>query len=260
MVTIVGVVFYFGIVSTILFLSLAGVICIDELLCNFLKEKRFGLKYWTTQIVFAGSFLYLELLARSVAVNDLVVNLAVILNMIMLVYLFFIKMDGKTFIAKVSRGSVFISFFLLLPFISLSSLLFYPDWIKIVAILLLVNFGMDTGAWFFGKNFGKRKLWPSISPNKTVEGLIGGALTSSVIGCLAWYYLIDENIIYKFSIFFVLGILSQLGDLIQSKLKRQSGIKDSSSLIPGHGGVYDRIDSLVFLSPFFALFMRMMHS
>ena len=259
MVFIVGMVVYFGITSTVLFIALAGIFCIDELLCNFLKKKRFSPNYFITQALFSIPFIYFELINRNVAINDFAVNLAVILNMILLVYLFFVKTDGEVFVRRVSKFSLLTSVFLLLPFISLTSLVFYPDWIKIIAVLLLVNFGMDTGAWFFGKSFGKRKLWPSISPNKTVEGLIGGAFTSSIVGCLAWYYLIDENIVYKFSIFFVLGILSQLGDLIQSKLKRQSGIKDSSSLIPGHGGVYDRIDSLIFLSPFFALFMRMMY-
>ena len=115
---------------------------------------------------------------------------------------------------------------------------------------------MDTGAWFFGKMFGKHKLWPKISPNKTVEGLVGGMAISGVLGHLFWFKFIDDSVMWIFVPFAILGFLSQLGDLVQSKFKRQFKIKDSSSLIPGHGGMYDRIDSLVFVLPFFAIVMN----
>jgi phosphatidate cytidylyltransferase len=114
---------------------------------------------------------------------------------------------------------------------------------------------MDTGAWFFGKNFGKHKLWPAVSPNKTIEGAVGGCLLSGGLGSLVWYLNFDTMSAKMFLILCALGILSHIGDLIQSKLKRQFEIKDSSSLIPGHGGVYDRFDSLMFVAPFYGLIL-----
>jgi phosphatidate cytidylyltransferase len=110
----------------------------------------------------------------------------------------------------------------------------------------------DTGAWFFGKNFGKHKLWPSVSPKKTVEGFVGGLITSSLCGLLYWHLFLGK-ISWGLWLFFILvGICAQVGDLIQSKFKRQFNIKDSSNIIPGHGGVYDRVDSLLFVIPLFA--------
>ncbi len=253
---IVGFILYLGIVEVLLFLSLAGVICIDEFLCNFLKRKRFSLVYNLTQTIFVSVFIYFHLINRDVEVNSIIVNSSLIFNVILLTYLFLARMSSTLFVRFLRKYSFLISFFFLLPFFALASLLFFQDWLYLLLIVLLISFGMDTGAWFFGKNFGKRKLWPSVSPNKTIEGLIGGAFTSGIVGSIAWYYLIDKNIIYLFPIFMVLGALSQLGDLIQSKLKRQVGIKDSSHLIPGHGGVYDRIDSLIFVAPIYAVLIN----
>jgi len=116
---------------------------------------------------------------------------------------------------------------------------------------------MDTGAWFFGKKFGKNKLWPSVSPNKTVEGLIGGMILSGLLGGICFHLLYNQFSISLFFLFCFLGLLAQLGDLLQSKMKRQVGIKDSSNLIPGHGGVFDRVDSLFFLTPFFLAFFTL---
>ena len=115
---------------------------------------------------------------------------------------------------------------------------------------------VDTGAWFFGKNFGKRKLWPKISPNKTLMGLIGGVLTSLVISNICIYFMFDTFKIELVLSIAALGLFAQIGDLIESKMKRQLGVKDSSNLIPGHGGIYDRIDSLIFIAPFFAIMIK----
>ena len=129
-------------------------------------------------------------------------------------------------------------------------------WREILGLLLIVTFSMDTGAWFVGKNFGKHKLWPEVSPKKTIEGLIGGVIISALFGSLAWYLMFHDYQWFYSVIFSICGIISQIGDLVQSKIKREFEIKDSSNLIPGHGGIYDRIDSLIFLSPFFAIVVK----
>jgi phosphatidate cytidylyltransferase len=157
----------------------------------------------------------------------------------------------------VSKKAPFLAgLFIMLPMVSLTNTLHFGKWRILLAILLIVNFGMDTGAWFFGKNFGKHKLWEKVSPNKTIEGLIGGMFTSGILGTLAWAFWLQKPELLLFALFCLLGVLSQLGDLIQSKIKRQFKIKDSSSLIPGHGGVYDRIDSLLYSAPFFAVVLK----
>mgnify|MGYP002332560248 FL=1 len=259
LVAIVVAALYMGITQTLIFLMIAGVICVDELYCNFVKKPRFSIGYFITQTAFVVPFSYMNLIDKSYDLNFVCVNAGVALNIILLGYLFVTKIDSQFFKAGLEKYSPVIALFVLLPFCSLASLLFYGKWVQLIVVILFVNFGMDTGAWFFGKNFGKNKLWPTVSPNKTIEGLLGGALTAGVLGTLAWNYFVSFNGFTYVILFIVLGILSQVGDLIQSKLKRQFEIKDSSSLIPGHGGVYDRIDSLVFVAPFYATFINFLN-
>ena len=155
------------------------------------------------------------------------------------------------------KNPLFTSIFVLLPLIALTSTLHYDNWRVLLGALILVNFSMDTSAWFFGKNFGKNKLWPQVSPKKTWEGLIGGVLSSGLVGAFYWGYFVEQRTFAVFLMFAFLGLFSQIGDLVQSKFKRLYGLKDSSSLIPGHGGVYDRIDSLLFVAPFYGLALRL---
>ncbi len=122
--------------------------------------------------------------------------------------------------------------------------------------MLLVNFLADTGAWFFGKNFGNTKLWPTISPKKTRAGAIGGAFTSVVLSSLFIYFVFNKLNLFIIVSLLILAIFAQIGDLIESKLKRQFDVKDSSNLIPGHGGIYDRLDSLLFVAPFYVMMVK----
>ena len=109
--------------------------------------------------------------------------------------------------------------------------------------VFIVTWSTDIGAYFVGRNFGRRKLAPSISPGKTVEGLCGGAAAAALLGG-AWALLTDLNeaLLILAPLF---AIAAQGGDLFESWMKRRAGIKDSSNLLPGHGGVLDRLDGLV---------------
>lgn len=108
----------------------------------------------------------------------------------------------------------------------------------------------DTAAMFFGSNFGKHKLAPSVSPHKTIEGFIGGFVGVFLVALLfKLVWLKDVAVIHFIALSILIGLFGQLGDLAESLWKRSLGIKDSSSIIPGHGGVLDRFDSLLFASP-----------
>lgn len=119
--------------------------------------------------------------------------------------------------------------------------------------LLITVWSMDTGAYFAGKSIGGPKMIPIISPNKTWAGLIGGIATSAIVGGLFG----QETGLGQGIAFFVLsgflGFWSQIGDLAESAFKRHWDIKDSSNLIPGHGGVMDRLDGILFAAPVAAL-------
>lgn len=113
-----------------------------------------------------------------------------------------------------------------------------------LALILLVIWSTDSGAYLIGRKIGKRKLSPSISPNKTIEGSIGGTLVSAVIsGIFLIYYPLFESYILSFLFMIVLSVMGQAGDLIESKIKREFNTKDSGNLLPGHGGILDRFDS-----------------
>ncbi|KJY82313.1 CDP-diglyceride synthetase [Vibrio galatheae] len=125
---------------------------------------------------------------------------------------------------------------------------------KLVLYVCFIVWAADSGAYFAGKSMGKHKMAPHVSPNKTIEGLIGGMITASIVGWATsyWFDIQFANAYVMVGITLVTVVISVLGDLVESMFKRVSGIKDSSNIIPGHGGILDRIDSLTAAFPVFA--------
>ncbi|MFB9217543.1 phosphatidate cytidylyltransferase [Vibrio sinaloensis] len=125
---------------------------------------------------------------------------------------------------------------------------------KLVLYVCFIVWAADSGAYFAGKSMGKRKMAPHVSPNKTIEGLIGGIITAILVGwgAATWFEIEFTSPLVMIAITLVTVVISVLGDLVESMFKRVSGIKDSSNIIPGHGGVLDRIDSLTAAFPVFA--------
>lgn len=126
---------------------------------------------------------------------------------------------------------------------------------KLVMFVCLLVWTADSGAYFAGKRFGKHKMAPSVSPNKTIEGLVGGIIAAGAIGLIAaaWFDIHFTNLFSALVIIASTVIISVLGDLVESMFKRASNIKDSGTIIPGHGGILDRIDSLTAAFPVFTL-------
>jgi phosphatidate cytidylyltransferase len=123
---------------------------------------------------------------------------------------------------------------------------------------LFIIWATDSGAYFVGRAMGKNKLWPEISPNKTVEGFFGGILSAVVVAVLFYIFSDisdDVGLIPLLFITVLLSIFGQIGDLAESAFKRHFDVKDSGHILPGHGGILDRFDSLLFVFPLLHIFL-----
>lgn len=130
-----------------------------------------------------------------------------------------------------------------------------------IFLIFIGAFATDTFAYFVGVTCGRKKLCPEISPKKTVEGavggLLGGVLCFVVTGIVFKYaFSIEVNFVYMSILGLLCGILSEIGDLAASVIKRQYGIKDYGNLLPGHGGIMDRLDSVIFVAPVVYHFLK----
>jgi phosphatidate cytidylyltransferase len=130
---------------------------------------------------------------------------------------------------------------------------------KIIFGIFLLVWSNDSFAYLIGKNIGKRKLFKRVSPNKTIEGFLGGLIGSIILSFIIFKY----TLIFNFGIWMALAILvsvfGTIGDLIQSKFKRNADVKDSGIMMPGHGGIYDRLDSILFASPLIFIFLEIVN-
>ncbi|AYX89666.1 phosphatidate cytidylyltransferase [Staphylococcus cohnii] len=125
-----------------------------------------------------------------------------------------------------------------------------------ILLAFLIVWSTDTGAYIFGRLMGKHKLWPVISPNKTIEGFIGGIICSLIVPLIMMMF-IDFNIAIWLLLLctVILSMFGQLGDLVESGFKRHFGVKDSGRILPGHGGILDRFDSFMFVLPLLNIFL-----
>ncbi|WP_225307223.1 phosphatidate cytidylyltransferase [Adhaeribacter soli] len=149
-------------------------------------------------------------------------------------------------------------FYVAMPF-ALFSIIGFQNrnytWQPILGTMFLI-WSADSGAYFAGKSMGKNKLFERISPGKTWEGWAGGTLLAIGVAWLLAQYMTDLSFFHWVGIALIVSVFGVLGDLAESLMKRSLGVKDSGSLIPGHGGILDRFDSLLMVVPFIVAFLK----
>lgn len=252
--------------DTILFDIVVSAICI---LAIHEVYSAMGLRgRWGIYLPFVP-FTLLIMLSNSLRVRTAVLPLAFLFALYLCVYV--ILQHGRVEFVKLG-GLVFFSGVILLYFYSLIYLKrllpseqYQGDAVYFILLILCFAWGGDTAAYFAGRLFGKHKLAPVVSPNKTVEGAVGGVLGSVALGLAltAVYTAVSQRLdIFTKSragvlLYVILALLAAvasvlgiLGDLFASAVKRQCGVKDYGTIFPGHGGILDRFDSVMFIAPF----------
>lgn len=176
--------------------------------------------------------------------------------------------DNKNIKIDVFSKYVYLIGYIIFPFVIITKIPFGIEGYnpKIIISIFILIWTNDTFAFIVGKSIGKRKLFEKISPKKTIEGFIGGLIFTVIAGYLiSKYYFEPKEYYFKKSLFIwivialIVGVFGTIGDLIESKFKRIAGVKDSGTIMPGHGGILDRLDSVIFVAPIVFLFYQILN-
>jgi phosphatidate cytidylyltransferase len=235
-----------------------GLICMGEF--KKLIQLKSNIPYLIFVVLYAIFGYWQNFLNTTNGLNEII---QILMVLSIFVNLFLIKdlFSEKTIPLFSSKRFILTTFYLSSAFVFLILIAkqhepYNPNILLGSFILVWVN---DSFAYIVGKNFGKQKLFEKISPKKTVEGFLGGLFFSS----LASYFIATFTNTLDFTSWLILSIIisvfGTLGDLIESKFKRQAKVKDSGVIMPGHGGLLDRLDSIIFAAPFIYLFLRILN-
>lgn len=209
-----------------------------------------------------GTDFEIELNIQKLDIILLVISLVVSIKCIL--FLFYDKFQ------KISTSSKYLYLlgYIILPFIFITKISFgVKDYNpKIIIGLFILIWTNDTFAFVVGKSIGKHKLYEKISPKKTIEGFVGGIVFAILAGFFISKFYIkaspqfsEKSIMIWTSIALIVGIVGTIGDLVESKFKRIAGVKDSGAIMPGHGGILDRLDSVIFVAPIIFLFYQILY-
>jgi len=251
-----GIIFVLVFVFAILFSEYSYIVLttIFGLLCIWEFTKMIEFKGLISYIFFGLTvFLFLK---RPESYGVTVILIITLLSSIYLIYQLYTKKEitfrtDRSKLGITIRYLIFsLSFLVLIPFYNEE---YHPYLILNILVLIWVN---DSFAFLVGKNFGKRKLFESVSPKKTIEGFLGGAIFSLIAVFIISKYLTIFSTLNWMIISVIISSIGTIGDLIESKFKRQANIKDSGTIMPGHGGILDRLDSLLFVAPFVYLYIN----
>ena len=245
-----GLVMIFGIMHSEY--SIVALFSLIAALSTYEFLGLFGMKMWVRAV-------YALLVCFCVAgmgrigpeINTSIVSvIAVALLMISIRELFASKSGSILFKFPGSFGVLYIAF----PFFALIHLIVdTADLNKYILLFFSIVWSADTFAYFSGKYLGKNKLWESISPKKTIEGLIGGLIGAIVVALIMNHFLQLRSSMVVFAIALITALFTVIGDLVESKIKRNLGVKDSGKMLPGHGGILDRFDGVLVGAPCYYL-------
>ena len=215
--------------------------------------KMTALNLYVSIAIAAAAYLLLWNKEDDFIIKSSLIALSIVTAITLLFYLF---NANKTNFHVITRYVLLVGYtivpFIIINYVAIGKNGYNP---KILISILILIWTNDTFAYLVGKNFGKHKLFPSVSPKKTIEGFAGGMVFTVLFSLLLSLFFIGSKILYIWIIIAVIvSIFSTLGDLIQSKFKRVAGIKDSGKIMPGHGGILDRLDSIIFVIPFINLY------
>ena len=241
-----------------LFLVIAGLALGAGLFEFFTLTKKLELKADAGIAYLGAAAFFLAFLfdAPSKAADLLILTVALFLILVLITQTFRFQADFSKMLTGVGvtvLGVLYVAFlggFLISLRVGFTETIVPHLSTKLIGFFFLVVMGADTGAYYVGKNFGKNKLVPKISPGKTWEGVFGGLVLSSAFAAIASATFFPE-LPFKFSIplAIVMSIVGLFGDLAESAMKRGAGAKDAANILPGHGGLLDRLDSLLFNAP-----------
>lgn len=237
--------------------AVVALIMIDEFLKSFKNGEKANPIFWISYL----SCIYiavLHIIPKEYIESTLIIGIAIIICI-----LFFISIITKIKISIMDISVTMFGILYIILFLSfISKLRGIENGTLLVWYIFLISWGSDVLAYIIGKHFGKHKF-SEISPKKTIEGCISG-LIGSIIFALAYTLIINKyfdmniNYILMIGISAILGILSQIGDFAASTIKRYTKIKDYGILLPGHGGMLDRFDSVIFVAPFAYILLMML--
>jgi len=241
--------------ASVILIGVFGVISLYEF-SNLIKLKSF-IQYLIFLIIYGG-FWYMCVQNSNIVGSDETIQILLVITIFVNLILIKDLFTSKKIPLFESKRYIATTFYLTSGFVFMLLIANFEN--KFTPLLLLGGFILiwvnDSFAYLVGKNFGKQKLFPSISPKKTVEGFLGGLF----FACISSYFIATYTNTLGFTPWLILAIivsvLGTFGDLIESKFKRQAGVKDSGTIMPGHGGLLDRLDSIIFAAPFIYLFLR----
>ena len=251
-----AIVYVFLFVTAILFSkeSYITLTSIFAIICIWEFSKLIALKKFVQYLIY-GLLIFLLLRFRTTSAV-FVLLVVTLISSIQLIYKLFrgIEIKPTTDVSKLFLSTRYIilslGFLVMIPFFDG---IYTPNILIGILVLIWTN---DSFAFLVGKNIGRTKLFVSVSPKKTVEGFIGGLVFALIVGYLVGLQTQLFTTTNWLIIAAMISIIGTIGDLVESKFKRQANIKDSGNIMPGHGGLLDRLDSLLFASPFVYLYIH----
>lgn len=247
-----------GHTSFTILMAIMAILAVSELERLLSLKAKMPIPVRVTDAVFVGLFM-------TTFIYDRLLGAAIILPLLYFLLRITISVIGKGQSQIRDLGQSFMTMvYILVPFTCLVLMSWFLDnkeydindrlFLLMTFIMIWIN---DTGAYLTGRAFGRHKLCERLSPKKTMEGFFGGLLFTIIFGAIAGWYLRSHSDFMLLCAIYgaVIGVVGTIGDLFESQIKRTLGVKDSGNLIPGHGGILDRIDSLLLVAPVALIFL-----